>query len=57
MNYDARVQSLRFKKADLEKALTEENKRPYPNAAAITEIKRQKLRIKDEIADHLSHSS
>ena len=49
MNYDARIESLRSKKAGLEKALDTETKRPYPDPITVTEIKRQKLRIKDEI--------
>ena len=36
-------------RAALERALDEENKRPLPNQDAIYDLKRQKLRIKDEI--------
>ena len=35
--------------ASLERAIDEENHRPLPNQDAITDLKRQKLRIKDEI--------
>lgn len=57
MNYDARIESLRSKKAGLEKALDSETKRPYPDPITVTEIKRQKLRIKDEIDQYTAHAT
>jgi hypothetical protein len=45
-----RIEALREKHASLERAIDEENRRPLPNQAAIHDLKRQKLRIKDEIA-------
>ena len=44
-----RIEALKQKHAELERALDEENKRPLPNQNAIYDLKRQKLRIKDEI--------
>ena len=50
MNVDARVDSLQQMHHDLEEAIKEENKRPKPDASVLSDLKRQKLRIKDEIA-------
>jgi hypothetical protein len=43
------IGALRAKHAELERAIDEENKRPLPNQDAVSDLKRQKLRIKDEI--------
>ena len=50
MNVDARVESLSQMHHDLEEAIKEENQRPMPDSAVLSDLKRQKLRIKDEIA-------
>jgi hypothetical protein len=44
------VESLRSKHAELEQVIVEESLRPLPDQALITQLKKQKLRIKDEIA-------
>ena len=49
MSVQDRVEALREKHASLERAIDEEIRRPFPNQDAITDLKRQKLRIKDEI--------
>jgi hypothetical protein len=49
MSLQDRIEALRAKHASLERAIDEENRRPLPNQAAIADLKRQKLRIKDEI--------
>jgi hypothetical protein len=49
MSLQDRIEALKEKHAALERALDEENKRPLPNQDAIYDLKRQKLRIKDEI--------
>src|SRR6266851_9107687 len=49
MSVQDRIESLREKHASLERAIDEEVHRPLPNHDAITDLKRQKLRIKDEI--------
>src|ERR1700749_3503106 len=49
------VESLKAKHQDLEHLIVEEEGRPHPDQALITQLKRQKLRIKDEIA-HLAHA-
>ncbi|HZF33577.1 MAG TPA: DUF465 domain-containing protein [Candidatus Angelobacter sp.] len=44
------VDALRAKHAELENLIDEEEHRPHPDDIVITELKRQKLRIKDQIA-------
>ena len=51
MSLQDRIEALREKHAALERALDEENKRPLPNKDAVHDLKRQKLRIKDEICE------
>ena len=50
MSADARVESLEQMHHDLEEAIKAENQRPKPDASVLSDLKRQKLRIKDEIA-------
>jgi hypothetical protein len=49
MSLQDRLESLRARHASLEQAILYENNRPLPNNDAIGDLKRQKLRIKDEI--------
>jgi hypothetical protein len=49
MSLQDRIETLKEKHAALERALVEENRRPLPNQDAVYDLKRQKLRIKDEI--------
>src|SRR5579862_4242645 len=49
MSAQDRIEALREKHASLERAIDEEIHRPLPNQDAITDLKRQKLRIKDEL--------
>ena len=49
MSVQDRIEALREKHALLERTIDEEIHRPLPNQDAITDLKRQKLRIKDEI--------
>jgi hypothetical protein len=44
-----RIEALKAKHAELERAIDEENRRPLPNRDSVSDLKRQKLRIKDEI--------
>jgi hypothetical protein len=57
MTSEDRITSLKARHASLEAALLEENGRPHPDDAQIAELKRQKLKIKDEIAklNHPAH--
>ena len=49
MNTEAHVESLKAKHANLEEAIDEEVQRPNPDSLRLSELKRLKLRIKDEI--------
>jgi hypothetical protein len=49
MSLQDRIESLRARHQSLELALQEEIHRPLPNEDLIHDIKRQKLKIKDEI--------
>lgn len=53
MTADERVASLRTKHAAIESAIDEEIHRPHPDDLRIIELKREKLRIKDQIAGHM----
>ena len=44
------VASLKARHRQLEDAITAENARPMPDAAAIAGLKKRKLQIKDELA-------
>jgi hypothetical protein len=50
-----RVESLKAKHAALELALEDEVRRPLPDNATIAEIKRKKLKIKDELERIAAH--
>jgi len=56
MSLTDRIESLRARHQSLEQALQEESHRPLPNEEMIHDIKRQKLKIKDEIYQ-LEHSA
>ena len=49
MSVQERIEELKEQHASLERAIDEESHRPLPNHDAITDLKRQKLRIKDEL--------
>jgi hypothetical protein len=50
MTTDDRIESLRARHRGLEEAIDTETHRPFPNTDLVADWKRQKLRIKDEIA-------
>ena len=50
MSAQEHIEALRFKHLDLKHEIDEENQRPHLDDYRIAELKRQKLRIKDEIA-------
>ena len=43
---------LHKKHTSLEEAISQETQRPFPDQARIAELKKQKLRIKDQLAHH-----
>ncbi|HEX9768217.1 MAG TPA: YdcH family protein [Kiloniellales bacterium] len=50
MSVQEHIEALRSKHLDLKQEIEQENQRPHPDDLRIAELKRQKLRIKDEIA-------
>ena len=50
MSVEEHIETLRAKHAHLEDAIDKENMRPHPDDMKLQELKREKLRIKDEIA-------
>lgn len=55
MRVEGHLSKLQEKHAGLERAIEEENLRPVPNSVKVTELKRQKLRLKEEI-NSFSHA-
>lgn len=55
MAMDDRIESLKTKHASLEQQITVENTKPHPDDDLIHDLKKQKLRIKDELAK-LAHA-
>lgn len=49
MSKDDRIVSLKSRHASLDEAISIEHSRPYPNSTLLTDMKLQKLRIKEEI--------
>ena len=50
MSLDERIEALKAKHQSLESQIEDENNRPNPDDVHIASLKKQKLRIKDEIA-------
>ena len=50
MSLDERIDALKVEHRALETAIEEEHGRPLPDDMVIVTLKKQKLRIKDEIA-------
>jgi hypothetical protein len=49
MNAEPHLESLKIKHADLEAKIAAEECRPHPDDDVIHDLKKQKLRIKDEL--------
>ena len=49
MDLHARQEALKSKHAEIEFTLIEEERRPWPNFDLVQELKRKKLKIKDEL--------
>lgn len=52
MLQDSHTQALMAKHAGIERMIHDEESRPAPDAARIAKLKKQKLRIKEEISLH-----
>ncbi|WP_421706504.1 YdcH family protein [Algihabitans sp.] len=50
MSVHDRIESLRSQHAVVDNAIREESHRPHPDELRLHELKREKLRLKDEIA-------
>jgi len=50
MSVEEHIDALKAKHASLEEAIEQENQHPHPDDLKIAELKKEKLRIKDEIA-------
>ncbi len=50
MSLDEKIEALKLKHHELEDALEEETNHPQPDEVEISNIKKQKLRIKDQLA-------
>jgi len=50
MSVHDRIESLKTKHADLEMSIESETRRPHPDGDHINQLKRRKLRIRDELS-------
>ncbi|GAB0112975.1 YdcH family protein [Acidisoma sp. C75] len=58
MNLQARLETLKDRHASIEARLASEDRRPAPDSDTITSLKREKLRLKEEmsrLADGTGH--
>lgn len=55
MALDSRIDSLKSRHGELEMAIEMENARPYPDETEIHTLKKEKLRIKDELENLTRH--
>ena len=55
MSHEERVSALKAKHHALEEKIQEEEARPHPDEITLHALKREKLRIKDEIAGIDAH--
>ncbi|HVJ43659.1 MAG TPA: YdcH family protein, partial [Dongiaceae bacterium] len=49
MALTSHMESLKAKHSDLEARIADEERRPHPDEVCISDLKKQKLRIKDEL--------
>lgn len=50
MSIDAHLVALTAKHTQLEDMISQENQRPLPNPATISQLKKRKLKIKEELS-------
>ena len=50
MSVDEHITTLKARHTELEQALAAANSRPHPDQVRVAKLKKQKLRIKDEMA-------
>ncbi len=49
MNLQSRIESLKTRHASLETRITDEDQRPRPDSGALSKLKLEKLRLKEEM--------
>jgi len=49
MSLESRLASLKARHASLERSIADEDMRPMPDSRTLSRLKREKLRLKDEI--------
>ncbi|HEY0115647.1 MAG TPA: YdcH family protein [Allosphingosinicella sp.] len=49
---NAHLDALTTKHATLDQRISEENLRPFPDMATLARLKKEKLRLKDELTGH-----
>ncbi|MBU6499760.1 MAG: YdcH family protein [Rhodospirillales bacterium] len=49
MSLQSRIESLKSRHASLERSIADEDLRPRPDTANLTRLKREKLRLKEEM--------
>jgi hypothetical protein len=49
MSLETRLESLKSRHASLERCIAEEDTRPLPDSEALARLKREKLRLKEEM--------
>lgn len=55
MPFEARITSLEERHAALERRIYDEDRRPMPDAIELTRLKREKLRLKEEMERLRTH--
>lgn len=55
MSLEIKIETLKSKHQEIEHAIKVEMTKPHPDDVGIHELKKQKLKIKDEIAHLTSH--
>jgi len=55
MSLDNRIDSLKVRHSELEMAIAHESQRPQPDDTEIHALKREKLKIKDELENLTRH--
>lgn len=56
MSLQSRLESLKTRHATLERSIVAEDQRPKPDADALSRLKREKLRLKEEI-ERIRHAA
>jgi hypothetical protein len=59
MSLESRLESLKSRHASLERSIADEDLRPQPDSQTLARLKREKLRLKEEMErmrDNMAHS-